>query len=68
LDATKLKRDGEWKPKKADDLNISFTPFNQQDEVEGISQGHATPGLQIDARQLVEPMDFYKLFLTDDMV
>ena len=68
LDATKLKRDGEWKPKKAVDLKLAFTPFNQQDEVEGISSGQATPGLQIDATQLVEPLDFYKLFLTDAMV
>ena len=68
MDATKLQREGEWKPKKADDLKISFTPFNQQDEVEGINPGQATPGLQIDAGQLVEPLDFYKLFLTEEMV
>ena len=68
LDATKLKRDGKWKSKKAVDLKFAFTPFNQQDEVEGMSSGQATPGLQIDATQLVEPLDFYKLFLTDDMV
>ena len=47
-------------------MELPFEPYNQQ---EGwLGSGVATTGLQIDASTLVEPLDYYKLFLTDDMV
>ena len=49
-------------------MKIEFIkPFNQQDEDGWLLPGVATPGLQIDTTQLVEPLDFYKLFLTDEL-
>ena len=59
--------EGQWKSVNANPVPGAsvFRPLNQQiDEMRDI----VTPGLKIDTERLKSPMDFMKLFLTDDLV
>ena len=43
-----------------------FAPYNQQSEE--VMRDYAITGLQIDTERFKTPMDFMKLFLTDELV